>query len=77
MLVRFRPAEGERRELAEWTSRFTLTDTRFANYEGMCLGPVLADGRQTLLLLSDSQAGMGRLFWHLRDRLMVVPVRLD
>ena len=77
VLLRFVPVDGARTELAEWTTRFTLADTRFANYEGMCLGPVLPDGRQTILLLSDSQAGMGRLFWHLRDRLMVVPVRLD
>ena len=28
-----------------------------ANYEGMCLGPVLPDGRQALLLLADSQDG--------------------
>ena len=32
-----------------------------ANYEGMCLGPVLPDGRQTLLLLADSQDGAGGL----------------
>ena len=28
-----------------------------ANYEGMCLGPVLPDGRQTLVLIADSQGG--------------------
>jgi len=27
----------------------------FANYEGMCLGPKLQDGRQVLILISDSQ----------------------
>ena len=32
-----------------------------ANFEGMCLGPVLPDGRQTLLMLSDSQDGSGGL----------------
>lgn len=33
----------------------------YANYEGMCLGPVLADGRQSLLLIPDSQNGSGGL----------------
>ena len=28
-----------------------------ANYEGMCLGPKLLDGRQTLVLIADSQGG--------------------
>lgn len=30
----------------------------FANYEGMCLGPVLADGKITLILIADAQGGM-------------------
>ena len=33
----------------------------FANYEGMCLGPVLPDGRPFLLLIPDSQNGSGGL----------------
>lgn len=33
----------------------------FANYEGMCLGPALPDGRPTLLLIPDSQDGSGGL----------------
>ena len=32
-----------------------------ANFEGMCLGPVLPDGTRTLLLLADSQKGSGGL----------------
>ena len=32
-------------------------DLSFANYEGMCLGPVLKDGSRVLILVSDSQAG--------------------
>ena len=46
--------------LGEWRTR----NLRFANYEGMCLGPVLPDGRQVILLISDSQDGYGSL---LRD----------
>ena len=32
-----------------------------ANFEGMCLGPVLPDGTRTLLLIADSQRGSGGL----------------
>ena len=32
-----------------------------ANYEGMCLGPRLSGGRQSLLLIADSQNGQGGL----------------
>lgn len=41
--------------------RLTGLDVALANYEGMCLGPTLPDGRRCLLLLSDSQAGMPAL----------------
>jgi hypothetical protein len=36
-------------------------DVALANYEGMCLGPVLPDGRNTLILIADSQGGMAQL----------------
>lgn len=45
----------KKRLLAEWKTRLTLLGRSFANYEGMCLGPKLADGAQVLILLSDSQ----------------------
>ena len=32
-----------------------------ANFEGMCLGPVLPDGTRTLVLIADSQKGSGGL----------------
>ena len=32
-------------------------DTRFAMYEGLCLGPRLADGSRSLLMISDGDAG--------------------
>jgi len=41
--------------LASWTTKANLTRCDFANYEGMCLGPRLADGSRTLLLVADSQ----------------------
>ena len=43
------------------TSFNTSALSSFANYEGMCLGPRLADGRQTLLLIPDSQSGSSGL----------------
>ncbi len=36
---------------------FSTGAARLANYEGLCLGPRLPDGRQTLLLVADSQNG--------------------
>ena len=38
-------------------TRFYTNFLNLANFEGMCLGPTLQDGRQTLLLLADSQDG--------------------
>lgn len=40
---------------------FTTGALNLANYEGMCLGPVLSDGSQSLLLIADSQGGQGGL----------------
>ena len=40
---------------------FRTTVLDLADYEGMCLGPVLEDGTQTLLLIADSQGGMNGL----------------
>ena len=51
--------------LCEFETRLSLRATgigvALANYEGMCLGPRLSDGRRCLILLADSQAGMGDL----------------
>ncbi len=41
---------------------FSTNAFNLANYEGMCIGPVLPDGSKTLLLIADSQDGAnGRL----------------
>lgn len=76
-LFQFRPAEGTKMLLAHWRTKFTPTNTRFANYEGMCLGPQLADGRQSILLIADSQGGVGRGPWRLRDKLRVLELPLS
>jgi uncharacterized protein YjiK len=41
--------------LTEFRTKINLTRRSFANYEGICAGPMLADGRQLLLLVADSQ----------------------
>lgn len=47
----------------------------FANYEGMCLGPKLADGRQTLLLIADSQGRAGNSLFRLKDYIKVIIIK--
>jgi hypothetical protein len=41
--------------LTTFRTRFNITCHNFANYEGICVGPKLADGRQLLILICDSQ----------------------
>ena len=45
----------EKELLVSFTTKINLTARSFANYEGMCLGPRLADGRQVVVLICDSQ----------------------
>ena len=41
--------------LTQFRTKVSLTRRNFANYEGICVGPKLADGRQLLILICDSQ----------------------
>lgn len=41
--------------LCTWKTDLSLLDWSIANYEGMCLGPRLADGSRALILVADSQ----------------------
>lgn len=61
--------------VAAFRTRLNPFSYRLANYEGMCAGIRLADGRQTLLLVSDSQSGAGNCLFHLKDylRVLVLP----
>lgn len=61
--------------IATFTTNMTPFKHNFANYEGMCLGRKLNDGRQTLLLISDSQGGYGKGPIHLKDyiRVLILP----
>ena len=65
--------------LARWATRLRLFRFDLANYEGLCLGRRLADGRQTLLCVSDAQGGAGRWFLRLHDvlRVVVLPAIFD
>lgn len=45
----------KKQELASWRTSLSLLGRSIANYEGMCLGPTLADGSRVLLLVADSQ----------------------
>lgn len=65
----------EKTLLADFTTYANLGRLNYANYEGMCLGPRLSDGRQTLLLINDSQAGAGNSLYHLKDFIRVLILR--
>lgn len=45
----------EKQLITEFRTKINITDRSFANYEGICVGPQLKDGRVVLLLLADSQ----------------------
>ena len=58
--------------LAEFRTKINLTRRNFANYEGICIGPKLADGRLLLLLICDSQNRYGGM---LRDWFKTVVIQ--
>lgn len=58
--------------VTEFRTKINLTRRNFANYEGMCLGPRLADGSRTLIMIADSQDQHGGI---LRDWLKVIVFR--
>ena len=51
----------DKRLVAEWETAVGLLECSFANFEGMCLGPKLADGGQVVLLIADSQYGYANI----------------
>ena len=62
----------EKEELCSFKTHLKIGKMNLANYEGMCLGRKLSDGRQTLLLISDSQNGKGNIFYRLKDYIKVL-----
>ena len=77
-LYRVFPAEQltdkpmQKQLVASWKTSFPSVPPRIANYEGMTLGPRLADGSQTIILVSDSQ---NRYKGLLRDWFKVIVLR--
>lgn len=62
-----------KRLIAEFKTTLRIAGRKtLANYEGMCLGPTLPDGRQTLLLVADSQNRVGNRLFHQKDYIRVV-----
>lgn len=58
--------------VAEWTTSVSPNGLTWANYEGMCLGARLSDGRRTLLLVNDSQGGYSKGGFSLKDYIKVI-----
>lgn len=58
--------------LADWRTKAQPFNLSFANYEAMCLGRTLKDGRRTLLLLCDSQGGYHKGPFRLKDFIKVI-----
>ena len=58
--------------ICEFVTRLRLGSMNLSNYEGMCLGPKLNDGRQTLILIADSQNGMGNWMYQIKDHIRIV-----
>ncbi len=63
------PSDMHKSMLHEWRTKLNLTARSWGNYEGMCLGPTLTDGRRVLLLVSDSQ---NRYAGYLHDWLKII-----
>ena len=59
-------------EIASFKTYLKLGKTNLANYEGMCKGITLDDGRQTIILINDSQNRAGNAFLRLHDYLKVL-----
>lgn len=55
-LYRYHPSESRKVLMSQWKTRLNLTRRNLANYEGMCLGPSLADGSRLIIMVSDSQS---------------------
>lgn len=58
--------------ICQFKTSLKISRMNFANYEGMCLGPLLDDGRQTIILINDSQNRMGNWIYRLKDYLKVI-----
>jgi len=53
--------------ICDFKTHLNLFRRNLANYEGMCLGPRLANGRRALILISDSQNNYGNKMFRMKD----------
>lgn len=63
-IFRITPGKPGKTFVTGWRTVLGASDSTLANYEGMCLGPRLPDGRQVVIVCADSQ---NRHFGVLRD----------
>ena len=61
-----------KKNVGSFTTHLRFGKMNFANYEGVCYGRKLYDGRQTIILISDSQNGSGNIFYKVKDYLKVI-----
>lgn len=61
--------------LCQFTTRLRIGKISLSNYEGMCLGPELADGSKTIIMIADSGGGVGNAIYHLKDNIKVLVLR--
>jgi hypothetical protein len=64
-------------EMCSFKTEISAKHQNLANYEGMCLGPKLKDGRQTLILINDTQNGMKKSGFRLKEYLKVIVFDAD
>lgn len=76
-LYHFTPADGTKRLLNQFTTHLRLTQINLANYEGICVGPTLADGTPTIMLINDSQGGAGNSVARLHEYLKLYKIKLN
>lgn len=60
--------------LCSFTTKLNVGKMNIANYEGVCEGPTLTDGRRTLILINDSQDGAGNSLYKLKDYIKIIVI---
>ncbi len=58
--------------ICQFRTSLKVGKMNFANYEGLCPGPRLSNGRQTVLLINDSQNGQGNRLYRAKDYIKVI-----
>lgn len=61
-----------KRLVVSFKTKLNVLRHNLANFEGMCLGPRLKDGRQTVILVSDSQGNAGNKLFRMKDYIKIL-----